>query len=98
MSQLSTAEVARQTIDRLTRREKAILTERNEAADILAEALGYPNDPEYGYPTGDHTIVTLAMEVRRRGVLPESSGKVATVESVDPPITELWESVKEAGS
>lgn len=48
----------------LTKTEHALMTEMNEAAAILAEALGYHHDPEYGWATGDHTIVTLAMEVR----------------------------------
>jgi len=51
-----------------TERELKILNEIREASDILAEALGYHHDPEYGWATGDHTIVSLAMEVRSRGV------------------------------
>ena len=47
-------------------REKAILRELDEVADILAEALGYTYDKDYGWVTGDHTAVTLAMEARRR--------------------------------
>jgi hypothetical protein len=53
-----------------TEREKSLLRELNEVGDILAEALGYLHDAEYGWATGDHTPVTLALEVRRRGVLP----------------------------
>ena len=56
--------------DEYTSREMAILGEIAEASDILAEALGYHHDDEYGWATGDHTVVTLAMEVRRRGVRP----------------------------
>lgn len=55
-------------MNNLTDREKKMLTEMNEASDILAEALGYTHDDEYGWATGDHTIVTLAMEVKRRGI------------------------------
>lgn len=51
-----------------TERELNILREIAEASDILAEALGYRHDDEYGWATGDHTVVSLAMEVRSRGV------------------------------
>ncbi|GAB3952344.1 hypothetical protein GCM10029976_090380 [Kribbella albertanoniae] len=54
--------------DRLTDRERKLMIEMNEACDILAEALGYTHDEQYGWVVGDHTIVTLAMEVRTRGV------------------------------
>jgi hypothetical protein len=55
-----------------TWREKALLTQQHEVESLLAEALGYPHDDQYGWVTGDHTIVTLAMEVRRRGILPQA--------------------------
>jgi hypothetical protein len=58
-------------VDEYTWREKALLTERNEVEGLLAEALGYTYDKDYGWLTGDHSIVTLAMEVRRRGILPQ---------------------------
>lgn len=46
-------------------REHALLTERNKAESILAEALGYIYSEEYKvWDIGDHTIVTLAMEAR----------------------------------
>jgi hypothetical protein len=35
-----------------------------EIHSILAEALDYPYNHEYGWLTGDHTEVTLAMEAR----------------------------------
>lgn len=57
-------------VDEYTWREKALLGEQYEVECLLAEALGYTCDEEYGWSTGDHTIVTLAMEVRQRGVLP----------------------------
>lgn len=57
-------------LDDYTQREIALLREQSEIEAILAEALGYPNDPEFGWVVGDHTPVTLAMEVRRRGVAP----------------------------
>ena len=40
--------------------------ELNEAEDILAEAAGYPHDEDHGWVVGDHTTITLAMEVRDR--------------------------------
>jgi hypothetical protein len=51
-----------------TTRERAMLAEQYQVECLLAEALGYPYDREAGWITGDHTIVTLAMEVKRRGV------------------------------
>jgi hypothetical protein len=51
-----------------TEREKRMLSERYRVEGILAEALGYTYDDEYGWVIGDHTIETLAIEVRRRGV------------------------------
>jgi hypothetical protein len=56
--------------ERYTWRERAFLGERFEVECILAEALGYPNG-EHGWAIGDHTPVTLAMEVRRRGIIPD---------------------------
>lgn len=48
-------------------RERLLHVQANEAVDILADALGYgPPDPDYGYPTGDHTIITIAMEAAAR--------------------------------
>lgn len=41
-------------------------TEAMETEAILAEALGYAHDEEYGWIVGDHTTVTLAMEARRQ--------------------------------
>ncbi|MEV8372968.1 hypothetical protein AB0P21_09540 [Kribbella sp. NPDC056861] len=57
-------------MNELTERELAMLREMNEAASIIAEALGYPHDETYGWVIGDHTVVTLALEVRSRGVAP----------------------------
>lgn len=53
-------------MSRLTEREKLILGELHEIEGILAEGLGYPHDPDYGWVVGDHTSVTLAMEARRK--------------------------------
>lgn len=53
-------------------RELAILREHMEVENILAEACGYSYSEEYGWATGDHNVVSLAMEVRRRGVMPEA--------------------------
>jgi hypothetical protein len=68
---LTTADIARNAIDRMQEREKGLHREMNNASDILAEALGYRHDETYGWLTGDHTVTTLAMEVRKRGVCPE---------------------------
>lgn len=43
----------------------AMRREENEAMAVLADALGWQEDPEYGYPFGDHTLPTLAEEVRQ---------------------------------
>lgn len=59
-------------VDEYTWREKALLTEQAEVEALLASALGYGWDEQYGWVTGDHTVVTLAMEVQRRGVLPRA--------------------------
>lgn len=57
-----------------TWRERAMLSEQAEGIAILAEALGYSYSDEYGWIVGDHTMITLAMEVRRRGVKPDAWG------------------------
>jgi len=57
-------------VDEYTRRERALLSQQAEVEALLAAALGYPHDERYGWVVGDHTIVTLAMEVHARGVLP----------------------------
>jgi len=53
-------------IENLKRRERGMLEEMREVEELLAEALGYPKDPAYGWVTGDHTPATLAMEARRK--------------------------------
>ena len=48
--------------------EKSYTTEENEVDQILGKALGYPPYPNKDSDwvcTGDHTIVTLAMEAAR---------------------------------
>ncbi len=40
--------------------------EMMEVENILADALGYPWYKDYGHATGDHTVVTLAMEVKQK--------------------------------
>jgi hypothetical protein len=60
-----------------TDREKAILGELAEVEAILAEALGYQHDEQYGWVIGDHTPVSLAMEVRTRGVAPVAAVSAA---------------------
>ena len=52
--------------ERATWRELALLKDQMELEAILAEALGYPHDERYGWVTGDHTVVSLAMEARRK--------------------------------
>jgi len=54
-------------------RERAMLSELHAIESQLAQALGYPLDPMYGWVIGDHTALTLAMEVSRRGVMPRPS-------------------------
>lgn len=55
--------------DRYTDREKKLLRELGQIEATLAQALGYPwSDEIGGYVTGDHTALTLALEVRARGV------------------------------
>lgn len=69
----TTGDAARDDIpfaDRYSLRERAFLREQAEAEAVLAEALGYTHDPQYGWGIGGHTVVTLAMEARRRGVKP----------------------------
>lgn len=48
---------------RLSARERAFQREINRAMDYMAEGLGMERT-EYGYPTGEHTVATLAQEVR----------------------------------
>jgi hypothetical protein len=50
--------------DRDKIRIAALFGERHEVECLLAEALGYEYDEEFGWVIGAHTIVTLAMEVR----------------------------------
>lgn len=40
--------------------------EFNEIEGVLAEGLGYPYELGYGWVTGEHTPLTLAMEARRK--------------------------------
>ena len=49
-----------------TDREKALFGDLYEIECILAEALGYTYDEEYGWATGDHTAVSLAMEAAKK--------------------------------
>lgn len=49
-----------------TERERALLAELAEIESILARALGYPYEEQYGWIVGDHTPVSLAMEAARR--------------------------------
>jgi hypothetical protein len=54
-------------------RERALMSELHAVEVHLAQALGYAHDPVYGWIIGDHTAVTLAMEVQRRGVMPHTT-------------------------
>lgn len=38
----------------------ALIRQEFDVTEALAEAMGMERDPEYGYPTGDHTAETLA--------------------------------------
>lgn len=44
--------------------EYKLMLEMREVEAILADALGYPYDINYGWVIGDHTAVTLAMEAK----------------------------------
>lgn len=46
--------------------EKGLLEELCEIESILAEGLGYSFSEDYGWVIGNHTVVTLAMEARRK--------------------------------
>jgi hypothetical protein len=52
--------------EELRRFKDGALQELHEVEEILAEALGYPYDKNYGWVTGEHTTITLAMEAKRR--------------------------------
>lgn len=41
----------------------AMIREEYDIQESLAEAMGMTKDPHYGYPTGAHTAVTLALEM-----------------------------------
>ena len=41
----------------------ALIRQEYDVVESLAEAMGMVKDPEYGYPTGDHTAETLAAEM-----------------------------------
>lgn len=53
-------------IEELESFKEGALQELHETEEILAEALHYPHDEDYGWVTGEHTTITLAMEARRR--------------------------------
>lgn len=54
---------------RYTDREMKMLRELSMIESILAEAIGYPWSDEIGcYVTGEHTALTLALQVRSLGV------------------------------
>jgi hypothetical protein len=38
---------------------EACVKEEHDIMNLVAEALGWPWDENYGYPTGDHTAYTL---------------------------------------
>ena len=45
-----------------TEREKALFKELNKIEGVLAGALGYDYDENYGWNIGEHTAYTLAIE------------------------------------
>lgn len=59
-----------------TDREKALFKELGDVEAILAEALGYTYDEDYGWDVGDHVPITLAREaaekLKDQGLTPES--------------------------
>lgn len=46
--------------------KKGMFQELHDTEAELARGLGYKHDANYGWVTGDHTTVTLAMEAARR--------------------------------
>jgi hypothetical protein len=41
----------------------AIIRTEYDVTEALAQAMGMTPDPEYGYPIGDHTAETMALEM-----------------------------------
>jgi hypothetical protein len=41
----------------------ALIRQEFDVVEALAQAQGMVKDPEYGYPTGDHTAETMAAEM-----------------------------------
>jgi len=40
-----------------------LIRQEYDVVEALAQAQGMTKDPEYGYPTGDHTAETMALEM-----------------------------------
>jgi len=41
----------------------ALIRQEYDVVEALAQAQGMTKDPEYGYPTGDHTAETMSLEM-----------------------------------
>lgn len=66
--------------------------EGHDAEAELAPALGYEYDEEYGWVTGEHTSVTLAMEARRKiGELDDALDNMRTERGYHAEQTRQWE-------
>lgn len=61
--------------------------EFNEIEAVLAEALGYTHDEDYGWVVGDHTPLTLADEIARKykNAVEENTNGRETVQPVGEP-------------
>lgn len=57
---------SREREEKLQRHNIGLYEEIQEAQDTLAEALGYAFDEEHGWVTGEHTVVTLALEAKSK--------------------------------
>lgn len=55
--------VVRALLDERERLRAALVRQEYDVMESLAKALGMKEDPDYGYPTGDHTAETLAAEM-----------------------------------
>jgi hypothetical protein len=65
MSELDAAKARIEELEaEIDRLKRGYGTELMETEEALAQALGMTEDPDYGYPVGDHTTVTLAWQVR----------------------------------
>lgn len=50
-------------IEERERMRAALIRQEYDVIEALAQAQGMEKDPEYGYPTGDHTAETMAQSM-----------------------------------